>query len=199
MQTTISLPIENLLPKEGCVTLYEDVIDANFEDLCTSTQWKQEPITLFGREVMQPRLTAWYGDKGTEYRYSGLMNYPLSWTEALLEIKRQVEKISDCTFNSVLLNRYRHGQDSMGWHQDNEMELGDKPTIASVSLGAGRQFQMQHKFDKSLRRLNFELEHGSLLIMSGDTQRYWQHQVPKTKKDIGQRINLTFRTIIRPL
>lgn len=196
MQTTITLPFVNLLPKQGCVHLYEDAIEANFVDLCASIQWKHEAITLFGRDVMQPRLTAWYGDQGTEYRYSGLMNYPLAWTEALLEIKRQVETISDCRFNSVLLNRYRNGQDSMGWHQDNEVELGDKPVIASVSLGVGRQFQMRHKFDKAIPRLNFELERGSLLIMLGDTQRYWQHQVPKTKKDIGERINLTFRTII---
>lgn len=197
MQTSFLLNSENLLQKDGSVILFSDFLECDFHSLRQAINWKQQPIKMFGKSVMQPRLTAWYGDEGTEYSYSGLMNYPLSWNTQLLEIKKQVEELSGCKFNSVLLNLYRDGQDSMGWHQDNEIELGLNPTIASVSFGATRQFQMRHKFDKSIPKLDIGLQDGSILIMSGETQKYWQHKIPKTKKFVGERINLTFRTVLK--
>lgn len=197
MRLLFNMPKENLLPINGLVLLFDDELSVDFQSLRQEIEWKHESIKLFGRHVLQPRLTAWYGDEGTEYSYSGLMNIPLLWTETLLEIKRRIEAISNAEFNSVLCNLYRNGQDSMGWHQDNEPELGIEPVIASVSFGASRRFQMRHKFDRSQDKLNVELHDGSVFIMSGETQKYWQHQVPKTKKDVGERINLTFRKIIR--
>jgi len=182
MQSTFLSSTDNLLPKHGHVRLLQNAIDVDFKHLRSEIAWKHEKIHLFGRHILQPRLTAWYGDPGTTYVYSGLHNEPLAWTETLLEIKQQVEQHTTCNFNSVLLNLYRDGQDSMGWHQDNEPELGEQPCIASLSLGETRTFQMRHKFDKSLNKLDFVLSNGTLLIMSGSTQRYWQHQVPKTKK-----------------
>ena len=196
MQIGLSLNSENLLPKHGSVVILMDFLEYDFQALRESIDWKHQPIKMFGRSVMQPRLTAWYGDEGTEYSYSGLMNYPVPWNSRLHEIKKKVEELSKHKFNSVLLNLYRDGQDSMGWHQDNEVELGVNPTIASVSFGAIRQFQMRHKFDKSIPKLDIGLQDGSVLIMSGETQKYWQHQVPKTKKLLGERINLTFRSIL---
>jgi len=185
----------NLLSKDGQLQLLNKKISTNFEALKASIAWKHEKIRIFGRWILQPRLTAWYGDQGTDYVYSGLKNSPLPWTEELLVIKAQVEEISASSFNSVLLNYYRDGQDSMGWHQDNETELGKSPSIASLSLGASREFQCRHKFDKSLPKVKCLLENGSLLLMSGSMQEYWQHQIPKTKRTVGERINLTFRSI----
>ena len=196
MQTSMLLPDVNILPKDGTVFLYENEIQSDYAALRKAIDWKHQKIRLFGRWVLQPRLSAWYGDEGTDYAYSGLLNRPLPWNRQLLMIKQQVEEICNCDFNSVLLNLYRHGQDSMGWHQDNETELGERPTIASVSFGESRHFQMRHKFDKSVSRINVQLQDGSVLIMSGETQKYWQHQIPKTKKQVGERINLTFRKII---
>lgn len=160
-----------------------------------SIAWRQEAIRLFSRELPQPRLTAWYGDAGAIYTYSGLTNHPLPWTPELLAIKACCEAVAETEFNSVLLNYYRDGQDSMGWHQDNEPELGDHPIIASVSFGATRRFQFRHKKRKDLAPITVELEHGSLLLMQGTTQTYWKHQVPKTAQPVGARINLTFRLI----
>ena len=197
MQIGLSLNSENLLPKHGSVVILMDFLEYDFHALRESIDWKHQAIKMFGRSVMQPRLTAWFGDEGTEYSYSGLMNYPLPWNSELLEIKKRVEELSQAKFNSVLLNLYRNGQDSMGWHQDNEVELGVNPTIASVSFGATRQFQMRHKFDKSIPKIDIGLQDGSVLIMSDVTQKYWQHQITKTKKVVGERINLTFRTITK--
>ena len=196
MQTSLLLPDVNILPNDGTVFLYENEIQSDYAALRKTIDWKHQKIRLFGRWVLQPRLSAWYGDEGTDYAYSGLLNRPLPWNRQLLKIKQQVEEICNSDFNSVLLNLYRHGQDSMGWHQDNEPELGERPTIASVSFGESRRFQMRHKFDKSVSRINVQLQDGSVLIMSGETQKYWQHQIPKTKKQVGERINLTFRKII---
>jgi alkylated DNA repair dioxygenase AlkB len=163
--------------------------------LIETIAWRQEAITMFGKAIAQPRLTAWYGDEGAVYTYSNLTNHPLEWTPALLVIKARAEETAQTKFNSVLLNYYRDGQDSMGWHQDNEPELGENPVIASVSFGAPRRFQFRHKKRKDLDTITIELEHGSLLIMQGTTQTYWKHQLPKTAQDIGARINLTFRLI----
>jgi alkylated DNA repair dioxygenase AlkB len=169
--------------------------DRYLDQLQSDIAWRQETIKLFAKEIPQPRLTAWYGDAGAIYTYSNITNHPLPWTEALREIKARCEAIAQTTFNSVLLNYYRDGQDSMGWHQDNEPELGAEPIIASVSFGATRHFQLRHKKRKDLETITLALEHGSLLLMQGATQSYWKHQLPKTTQSVGARINLTFRLI----
>lgn len=196
MQTSLFQQSANLLPKDGKVQILSEKITCELANLKACVEWKHEKIHLFGQWLLQPRLTAWYGDEGTDYIYSGLTNTPLPWNKTLLDLKQQVEELSDASFNSVLLNYYRDGQDSMGWHQDNEPVLGKKPVIASISLGDPRRFQLRHKIDKSLAKVECDLGNGSVLIMSGQTQKYWQHQVPKTKKIVGERINLTFRKII---
>ena len=171
--------------------------DRLFQELIDTTAWRQENIKLYGKLIPMPRLTAWYGDEGTVYRYSGIVNHPLPWTSPLLEVKRAVEGSAGVAFNSVLVNRYRTGQDSVSWHSDDEKEFGDDQVIASVSLGGRRTFQLRHKTRKELRA-SVALTHGSLLVMQGATQRNWLHQVPKTTADVGERINLTFR-LVKPV
>ena len=187
------MPDANVTYYPACFTSAES--DHYLQTLMTFIAWRQETIQLFGKAIQQPRLTAWYGDEGAIYTYSNLTNHPLPWTPELLAIKQRCEKISLATFNSVLLNYYRNGQDSMGWHQDNEPELGEHPVIASVNFGATRRFQLRHKKRKDLATINIDLEHGSLLLMQGTTQEFWKHQVPKTTQAVGARINLTFRLI----
>ncbi|MCX4029108.1 alpha-ketoglutarate-dependent dioxygenase AlkB [Endozoicomonas sp. SM1973] len=186
-------------------TLFSQALAADYFQQLSSMnhiQWQQTQIKLFGRECYQPRLTAWYGDEQAEYSYSGLQLKPLTWCPVLLDIKRVVEHAIDTSFNSVLLNYYRDGADSMGWHSDDEPELGPRPLIASVSFGAERDFVMRHKHYKSngLKPVVMTLAAGSCLVMAGTTQQYWQHQVPKRsiKKIPDGRINLTFRSIITP-
>lgn len=168
-----------------------------FEQLLQEIDWRAEKIKLFGKEYWQPRLLAWYGDPDSSYRYSGTEHRPLAWTTTLLELKAKVEAASGSTFNSVLLNQYRHGQDSMGWHSDDEPELGPEPVIASLSLGAARRFRFRPRKGFTGQKREFPLNNGSLLIMHGQTQARWQHHIPKTKKEVGIRINLTFRTIYK--
>ncbi|MEL7340262.1 MAG: alpha-ketoglutarate-dependent dioxygenase AlkB [Bacteroidota bacterium] len=165
------------------------------ERLIDSVPWKQEPIVIFGKSVMQPRLTAWYGDPDTAYSYSGIVMEPLSWPDYLLEIKSQIEAVAEARFNSVLLNYYRDGQDSMGWHSDNEPELGTNPVIASLSLGGTRRFHLKHRQRKELETIRMDLSDGSLLVMGGALQHHWLHQISKTKKQVAGRINLTFRWV----
>lgn len=167
------------------------------QELTETLQWRQEPIRLFGKEVLQPRLTAWYGDATAQYSYSGLMLTPQPWAPALLGLRTQVEQAAGTTFNSVLLNLYRTGQDSMGWHADDEPELGPEPIIASVSLGATRRFRLRPRHPQELNHAPFglDLPSGSLLVMRGTTQQHWLHAVPKTARPVRPRINLTFRTI----
>jgi len=161
--------------------------------LLDSIDWKQEKMNMYGKELLFPRLTAWYGDNDKPYSFSGITLQPQQWTKELLEIKRNVETKVDASFNSVLLNRYRNGNDSISWHTDAEKELGKNPIIASVNFGATREFQLKHIHTKE--KLSIELSHGSLLIMLGELQHFWQHQIPKTKKPVSERINLTFRVI----
>ncbi len=168
---------------------------AAFARLRDEIAWQQQSIQLFGQFRPQPRLTAWHGDAGTTYTYSGLTLEPVPWTPLLTEIRRRVEAVSGHDFNSVLLNFYRDGQDSMGLHSDDEAELGPKPCIASVSLGAPRHLIFKHRRKKT-PRVRIELAPGSLLLMAGDTQRNWRHGIPKTQRDCGPRINLTFRQIL---
>ncbi len=168
--------------------------DRLLQELLTTTAWRQESIKLYGKPIDVPRLTAWYGEEGTGYTYSGIVNEPQLWTPVLLEVKRAVEVPAGVTFNSVLLNRYRSGKDSVAWHSDDEKEFGENPVIASVSFGGARTFQFKHKKRKDLKA-SVELTHASLLIMRGATQHNWVHQIPKTAKDVPERVNLTFRAV----
>jgi len=167
--------------------------DLFLQILISEIEWKQESMNMYGKQVAFPRLTAWYGDNDKPYSFSGITLAPKIWTKELLEIKEKIEQLSKLKFNSVLLNRYRSGNDSISWHTDAEKELGQNPVIASVSFGATRTFQLKHKETKE--KLDIELTHGSLLIMQEELQHFWQHQIPKTKKNISERINLTFRVI----
>ncbi len=181
------------------ILLYRNFFDASessalFQELSQNIAWQQQNIKIAGKSIPIPRLTAWYGDPGTSYSYSGITVNPLPWTPALLQIKDRVEAVAKCRFNSVLLNFYRSEQDSVAWHSDDERELGTNPVIASVSFGAERNFQFKHKHRPELRQ-TINLTPGSLLLMRGTTQHYWRHQIPKTKVATGPRINLTFRTI----
>ena len=165
-----------------------------YDELYRNASWKQEQIKLYGKLIDLPRRTAWYGDEGRSYTYSGLTVTPNPWMPVLLEIKQAIEAVSGVTFNSVLLNLYRGERDSVAWHSDDEPELGRNPVIGSVSFGATRRFQFKHKRHKAIRR-QIDLPHGSYLLMRGPTQHSWLHQVPKATKPCGPRINLTFRVI----
>jgi alkylated DNA repair dioxygenase AlkB len=168
--------------------------DAIFRQLTKDIPWQQDDIQVFGKIHPQPRLTALFGNEGKPYSYSNIKMQPYPWTLLLQKIKSYVENVSDTNFTTVLLNQYRDGKDSNGWHADNEKELGSNPVIASVSFGAERIFQLKHNSISGLKQ-NIILEHGSLLLMKGTTQHFWKHQIPKTSKPIGPRINLTFRVI----
>lgn len=187
-----------VLPVEGGdLTLIRNIFgsaDANyyFQQLRQYTPWTQDEIQIAGRPVKIPRLQAWYGDAG--YSYSGLKLTPLPWTPVLRQIKAQVEAVSGALFNSVLVNLYRDGDDSVGWHSDDEPELGDEPVIASLSLGARRDFSLRQKKPGS-GRLKLQLDDADLLVMGGALQHNWQHQLPKTRLPVGERINLTFRLV----
>lgn len=167
--------------------------DLYLQKLKSKILWKQESMNMYGKQVMFPRLTAWYGDNDKPYSFSGITLKPHSWTEELLDIKSMIEPIAKVTFNSVLLNQYRNGNDSISWHTDAEKELGINPIIASANFGATRKFQLRNIQTKE--KIEIELTHGSLLIMQGELQHFWQHQVPKTSKIVDERINLTFRVI----
>ena len=168
--------------------------DQLFDSLKTSIIWEKHKIKLYGRVHDVPRLTAWYGDPNKSYEYSGIKLKTRLWNAALLIIREKIETISKTKYNSVLLNLYRSGSDSVLWHSDDEPELGKNPVIGSLSLGEAREFQMKHKYDRDLKK-NFLLKHGSFLLMKGKTQHNWLHQIPKRKNLKGERINLTFRTI----
>jgi alkylated DNA repair dioxygenase AlkB len=160
-----------------------------------SIPWQQDPITVFGKTYPQPRLTALYGNNQKPYSYSNITMYPHPFTKELEEVKSRIESLIPPTvFSSCLLNLYRDGKDSNGWHSDDEESLGIDPVIASVSLGQERYFHFKHKKDKTLKH-KMLLNHGSLLIMKGSTQHHWLHQIPKTSRKIEERINLTFRVI----
>ena len=168
--------------------------DQLFDTLKKNIIWEKQKIKLYGEVHDVPRLTAWYGDPNKSYIYSGIKLNTNPWTAALLKIREKIEKISKIKFNSVLLNLYRSGSDSVSWHSDDEPELGKNPVIGSLSLGETRQFQMKHKFNRDLKQ-KILLQHGSFLLMRGKTQHHWLHQIPKRKNLQGERINLTFRVI----
>jgi len=171
--------------------------DRLFAELLATTAWRQDSITMYGRPVPIPRLQAWYGDPGRTYTYSGIEMAPESWTPALRTVKEAIGPVAGVAFNSVLCNRYRDGNDSVAWHSDDEPELGVDPVIGSVSFGATRPFRFRHRHDPSLTH-EIELTSGSLLVMRGATQACWKHQIPKTTKPVGERVNLTFRVIVDP-
>lgn len=177
----------NFIPVEEQQALYQQ--------LYTSTNWQQDNIKLFGKIHAQPRLTALYASHKLPYSYSSITVYPAAFTPVLQKLKERTEQRCKYDFNSCLLNLYRYGQDSNGWHADDEKELGMNPAIASISLGADRRFKFRRKDNKKETR-TLVLESGSLLLMAGKTQHYWQHQLPKTAQNISPRINLTFRKII---
>jgi len=186
---------KNLLPFDGEVLFYPNFFKQDvFEQLVNETPWKQDKMKIYGKEVNFPRLTAWYGESDEVYVYSGVVNVPVRFSPLLLDIKQAAERQSGHRFNTALLNYYRDGNDSMGWHSDDETELGGNPVIASVSFGASRVFQFKHKRDKNAK-VSISLNNGDLLIMRGQTQHHWLHQVPKTSKMQGARINITFRFI----
>ncbi|WP_269240300.1 alpha-ketoglutarate-dependent dioxygenase AlkB family protein [Flavobacterium limnophilum] len=168
--------------------------DTIFAELKNDIPWQQDDIRVYGKIHQQPRLTALFGNEGKSYSYSNIKMKPHPWTMLLQKIKLKVESVCDSNFTTVLLNQYRDGKDSNGWHADNEKELGVNPIIASVSFGAERVFQLKHNSIPGLKQ-NILLEHGSLLLMKRTTQNFWKHQIPKTLKPIGSRINLTFRVI----
>lgn len=179
---------DEFFTKTECEKLYKNLIE--------KINWQQYTIKMFGKILNQPRLTAFYGEENKPYAYSGLKLTPNPWTEDLLFIKSRITKTAQINFSSVLLNYYRNGQDSMGWHSDDEKELGQNPVIGSISFGETRLFQLRHLTRKDLKKVDIKLTNGSFLLMKGQTQHYWEHQIPKTSKHITQRINLTFRTIV---
>lgn len=186
--------------KDGDCILVESFLPINeadslLDNLIRNVNWHQPEISIFGRRVKSPRLSAWYGDPGAVYRYSGTVNQPLPWLNSLRSLKRSLETYTGNNFNSVLLNLYRDGDDAMGWHADDEPELGPHPTIASVSLGSTRRFLMKHRRDRGCPSIKLDLCHGSMLVMSGATQKYWKHSIGRTRARVEPRVNLTFRQI----
>lgn len=172
----------------------KNLADELFEYLKNEIPWQQDQIKVFGKVYDQPRLTALYANNKKPYSYSNITMHPHLFDQKMRYIKQQVDKASGLEFTTCLLNLYRNGQDSNGWHADDEKELGTNPPIASVSFGQQRVFKMRRK-NNHKEKFELELPHGSLLLMLGTTQTYWQHQIPKTQKKILERINLTFRII----
>lgn len=177
----------NFLP-QGEADMYLELLKKN-------VPWQQDRITIFGKTHPQPRLTALYANNGKPYTYSNIKMRPHIFTKELLELKEKIRAVTKADFTTCLLNLYRDGRDSNGWHADNERELGPNPVIASISLGQERYFHLKHRVLKDERH-KLLLEHGSLLLMQGSTQHHWLHQIPKTAKPLEERINLTFRTIL---
>ena len=189
----------NILPCDGEVYYFSELIDDAkatllFTELLENISWEHDELVIYGKHITTKRKTAWYGDNALKYSYSNTTKTALPWIPALIGLKKLVEERSQATFNSCLLNLYHTGEEGMAWHSDDEKELGSKPIIASVSLGAERKFVFKHKVSKE--SVSHHLEQGSLLLMKGSTQQHWQHSLPKTKKVTEPRINLTFRTII---
>ena len=171
-------------------------LDYFFKTLLKNIKWQQDKLTIYGKEVNLPRLTAWYGETGKTYMYSGIKMDPLPWNKELTEIKMKIETKSGVEFNSVLLNLYRNGNDHLSWHADDELELGNNVNIGSVNFGTTRDFQLKHRLNKEIKKINISLEHGSFLLMKHPTQINWLHRVPKRSKISDHRINLTFRRIL---
>jgi alkylated DNA repair dioxygenase AlkB len=189
-----------ILSEDGIVEYYGKILsqeeaDRYLELLMEKTLWKNDEVVIFGRHIITKRQVAWYGDSDFLYSYSNTTKKAIPWTTELTALKQKVEQVTGTTFNSCLLNLYHNGEEGLGWHSDDEKELGERNTIASLSLGAPRRFLFKHKQTKNT--VTVILEHGSLIVMKGDTQKNWLHSLPKTKNVTGPRINLTFRTFKR--
>lgn len=191
---------KNLLPKDGIVNYYgkiipEELANTIFLNLLESSDWKHDEALIYGKHYVTKRKVAWYGDKDFNYTYSGKTKKALPFTPGLLKLKELVELKSGETYNSCLCNLYHNGEETMGWHSDAEKDLKKHGAIASLSFGVERKFSFKHKQTKE--KCEFVLENGSLMVMSGETQDFWLHRLPPSKKIISPRINLTFRTIIQ--
>lgn len=189
----------NLLPKDGRVNYLSEFLDEKesfdlFNQLITTLDWQADQIFIFGKNRTTQRKVAWVGDAGCTYRYSGTMKYPQTWTPELIVLREKLEKFLNTTFNSCLLNLYHNGDEGMGWHSDDEEELAQDASIASISLGCERKFAFRHKTDTD--KTSLFLKNGSLLVMRPPTQEFWKHSLLKTRSNIGPRINLTFRRIL---
>ncbi|MBU3701686.1 MAG: alpha-ketoglutarate-dependent dioxygenase AlkB [Acidimicrobiia bacterium] len=176
--------------------LDEPAADAAFAALRVEIPWRQEHLRMFGSVVPVPRLEAWIADEGLEYTYSGIAHTPQPWTPAVVAMRALCADLAGASFNSVLCNLYRDGNDGVDWHADDEREFGRHPVIASVSLGATRRFDFRRVDDHSVRT-GVDLHHGDVVIMRGTTQELWRHRIPKTRRSVGERINLTFREVLR--
>jgi len=175
--------------------LTKEIADELFQKLLNETPWQHDEITIFGKKILQPRLTCLFGNEGKPYSYSGLTMYPKPWNISIMFLKTEIEKICNQNFTTILANLYRNEKDSNGWHADNEKELGRDPIIASISLGETRKFQIKHNTNKE-NKCNLDLTHGSLLLMKEGSQIHYKHQLPKSTSVKNARINLTFRTIL---
>jgi alkylated DNA repair dioxygenase AlkB len=197
------LPLPGADVRYAASWLAKDEADHLLERLLGEISWEQHQLLMFGREVTAPRLSCWIGDPGSTYMYSRMRFEPRAWTPSLIPLRARLEQLCGARFNSVLANLYRDGRDSMGWHSDDEPELGAQPVIASLSLGAARRFRLRRRLPRGMRpssadTLDLSLAHGSLLYMAGDTQRLYQHDLPKSAAVHAPRINLTFRYIHTP-
>jgi alkylated DNA repair dioxygenase AlkB len=195
-----ALPLPGADVRYAASWLANDEADRLLERLLDEISWEQHRLLMFGRAVAAPRLSCWIGDPGTTYMYSRTRFQPRAWTPSLTPLRARLERLCGARFNSVLANLYRDGSDSMGWHSDDEPELGAQPVIASLSLGAARRFRLRRRLARGMRpspadTLDFPLAHGSLLCMAGATQRLYRHDLPKSAKVDAPRINLTFRYI----
>lgn len=189
----------NLLPKDGTVNYYGKILDQKqsdkfYQTLLETIEWKNDEAVLFGKKILTKRKVAWYGDENFEYTYSNSTKKAIPWTKELLQLKKMVEEKTGEKFNSCLLNLYHDGSEGMAYHSDGEKDLKKDGAIASLSLGAERKFSFKHKETKE--KVELILEHGSLLVMKDETQSFWLHRLPPTKKVFTPRINLTFRTIV---
>jgi alkylated DNA repair dioxygenase AlkB len=194
-------PTRNLLPFDGIANYYGPILTSReaqnyLEALLTTIPWKNDEAVICGKHIVTARKVAWYGDSSYSYTYSGTTKVALPWTKELRALKRLVEEKAGCSFNSCLCNLYRDGSQGLGWHSDDEKALGKDTVIGSLSLGAERKFSFRHKRKSGGYPISIQLENGSLLVMKGTTQTFWQHSVPKTAKITTPRINLTFRTIV---
>lgn len=189
---------ENILPRDGKSFYFGSILDREeeqqyFHDLLEKVEWQHDEVMIFGKKIVTARKTAWYGEEEFQYTYSKMTKKARLWIPQLLPLKHRVEEATGLEFNSCLLNLYHSGDEGMSWHSDAEAELGKQPAIASVSLGAQRRFVFKHK--TSAEKIELQLEPGSLLLMAGETQQFWLHSLPKSKKIKEPRINLTFRNI----
>ncbi len=192
-------PTANLLPYDGTVHYHGAILNPTeaqryYTHLFRDIPWKNDEAVIFGKRIITARKVAWYGDSNFSYTYSGTTKQALLWTPELVALKATVERLTGTLFNSCLLNLYHDGNEGMAWHSDDEKSLGKDSTIASISLGAEREFRLKHK--RSDDKVSVFLESGSLLVMQGATQTHWLHSIPKSKKIKTPRINLTFRTMV---